>query len=107
MSGKLGYATASATAITKSSENAPAATRPKLHNTMRMTHVSHAGRWEEGGGADLDVCPEGRFLSGMESGKVDAHYKKPTPANGPYQRLKTQVLEFVTQVARLHIYVSF
>jgi hypothetical protein len=63
---------------------------------MRKTHVSHAGRWEAGGGADLGVCPEGRFFSGMESGKVDSHYKKAASPNDPYQRFKTQVLEFVT-----------
>jgi len=96
MSGKLGYATASATAITNNTESAPAATSPKPHSTMRQSHVSHVGRLEGGGGADLGVGPEGRFFSGMESWEVDAHYKNAPPPHGPQKCLKTQVLEFVT-----------
>lgn len=56
---------------------------------------------------DLEGGPEGRFLSGMESDEVDTHYKNEPPPDGPRKRLKPQVLEFVTEVALLHIYVSF
>ena len=42
------------------------------------------------------VRPDGRFLSGMRSGEVNAHYKNGTPAKALVRALKTQVLQIVT-----------
>ena len=66
---------ASATAITKARDSAPAAARPSIQSVKRIIHRSHTGRFEDVGGvavfADFVVAGGGISLRIEMTG----HYK--------------------------------
>ncbi|CKR56388.1 Uncharacterised protein [Mycobacterium tuberculosis] len=80
MSGRLGYATARATATTHRTDSTPAAAMPNPQKNRRSSHLSQAGRL--GGG--VLAGPVGlEVFSCMEGRGVTRHYKKPLPSNHP------------------------
>jgi hypothetical protein len=73
MSGRLGYATANATAITHRIDTTAATASPNVQKMIRKSQVSHTDLLGVGAGLR---GPSGRVESGIERDGVTAHYKK-------------------------------